>query len=65
MGAASRWAVRRPWIAVAIWLAMALLIGGLAARFGGSYNDSFELPDTESAAAQENCSAGSPASRTL
>ncbi len=53
MGALSRWAVRRPWSAVAVWLLMAVLIGGLAARFGGSYNDSFELPDTESASAQE------------
>ena len=53
MGAVSRWAVRRPWSAVVAWLVMAVLIGGLAARFGGSYNDSFELPDTESAAAQE------------
>ena len=53
MGAVSRWAVRRPWSAVAVWLVMAVLIGGLAARFGGSYNDSFELPDTESASAQK------------
>ena len=53
VGAVSRWAVRRPWSAVAAWLVMAVLIGGLAARFGGSYNDTFELPDTESAAAQE------------
>ena len=53
MGPVSRWAVRRPWSAVAVWLVMAVLIGGLAARFGGSYNDSFELPDTESASAQK------------
>ena len=53
MGALSRWAVRRPWSAVAVWLLMAVLIGGLAAKFGGSYNDSFELPDTESASAQK------------
>ena len=36
-----------------MWLLMAVLIGGLAAKFGGSYNDSFELPDTESASAQK------------
>ncbi len=53
MGAVSRWAVRRPWSAVAVWLVLAVVIGGLAARFGGSYNDSFELPDTESASAQK------------
>jgi putative drug exporter of the RND superfamily len=53
MGPLSRWAVRRPWSAVAVWLVIAVLIGGMAAKFGGSYNDSFELPDTESASAQE------------
>ena len=53
MGPVSRWAVRHPWSAVAVWLVMAVLIGGSAARFGGSYNDSFELPDTESASAQK------------
>ena len=53
MGPLSRWAVRRPWSAVAVWLVIAVLIGGMAAKFGGSYNDSFELPDTESASAQK------------
>ncbi len=53
MGGVSRWAVRRPWSALGVWLLMAVLVGGLAARFGGTYNDSFELPDTESAMAQE------------
>ena len=53
MGSLSRWAVRRPWAAIAAWLVMAIVIGGLAARFGGTYNDSFELPETESSAAQE------------
>jgi RND superfamily putative drug exporter len=32
---------------------MAVIIGFAGLRLGGSYNDSFELPDTESAAAQE------------
>ncbi len=53
MGPFSRWAVRRPWPALGVWLLMAVLIGIGAAKVGGSYNDSFELPDTESAAAQE------------
>ncbi len=48
MGPLSRWAVNRPWRALGVWLLMALTIGALAARFGGSYNDSFEPPDTES-----------------
>ena len=53
VGPLSRWAVNRPWRALGVWLLMAVMIGALAARFGGSYNDSFELPDTESASAQE------------
>ncbi len=53
MGGVSRWAVRRPWPALGVWLLMAVMIGALAARFGGTYNDSFELPDTESSAAQQ------------
>ncbi len=53
MGPLSRWAVNRPWRALAAWLLFAVTLGGLAAQFGGSYNDSFELPDTESAAAQD------------
>jgi RND superfamily putative drug exporter len=53
MGPVSRWAVRRPWPALTVWLLLAVLIGLGAAKAGGSYNDSFELPDTESAAAQQ------------
>ena len=53
MGPLSRWAVNRPWTALAAWVLLAVLIGFSGARWGGSYNDSFELPDTESAAAQE------------
>ncbi len=53
MGRLSRWAVRRPLWAIAVWVLMAAMIGGIAAMWGGTYNDSFELPDTESTAAQE------------
>ncbi len=53
VGPLSRWAVNRPWRALGVWLLMAVMIGFSGVRFGGSYNDSFELPDTESAAAQE------------
>ena len=53
MGPLSRWAVNRPWRALGVWLLMAVIIGVAGVRLGGSYNDSFELPDTESAAAQE------------
>ncbi len=53
MGPLSRWAVNRPWPALGVWVLLAVLIGVAGARLGGSYNDSFDLPDTESAAAQE------------
>ncbi len=53
MGALSRWAVHRPWAALGAWFVMAVLMGVSAATWGGTYNDSFELPDTESAAAQQ------------
>jgi RND superfamily putative drug exporter len=38
--------------ALATWLLMAVAIGFLGAKFGGDYNDNFELPDTESSTAQ-------------
>ena len=52
MGAISRWAVSRPKTAILTWLAMAASIIGLAYGVGGTYNDSFSLPDTESSTAQ-------------
>jgi putative drug exporter of the RND superfamily len=53
MGPLSRWAVRRPLIAIASWFLLLVVIGSMALRFGGELNDSFELPDTESTKAQE------------
>lgn len=49
----SAWAVRRPVVALIAWFAVLglLVIGGL--RFGGEFNDSFDLPDTESTTAFE------------
>lgn len=52
MGAVSRWAVNRPKTAIIVWLAMVLVVAGLAFGVGGRYNDSFSLPDTESSRAQ-------------
>lgn len=49
----SRWAVRRPVLALLSWVVFLLSIAALGARAGGDFNDSFELPDTESAAAQQ------------
>lgn len=52
MGVISRWAVNHPKSAIAAWVLMAFMIIGLAASFGGTYNNSFTLPDTESSQAQ-------------
>lgn len=53
MGPISRWAVHKPKSAILAWLIMAAAIFALAATAGGTYNNSFSLPDTESATAQE------------
>ena len=53
MGPLSRWAVNKPIPALISWLAVLVAVGILGFGFGGEYNDSFELPDTESATAQE------------
>ena len=53
MGALSRWAVRKPVLALVAWfIAMAGVIG-IGTQFGGEFNDSFSLPDTESTTATE------------
>jgi len=48
MGALSRWAVRRPVIALISWFVALVAVVGLGINVGGELNDSFELPDTES-----------------
>jgi RND superfamily putative drug exporter len=48
----SSWAVRRPVVALISWLAVLIAVVGLGIGVGGNLNDSFELPDTESTAAQ-------------
>ncbi|HEY5185144.1 MAG TPA: MMPL family transporter [Actinomycetes bacterium] len=53
MGPVSRWSVRHPWRAIGAWALLVALVIVLAGQFGGSYNDSFSLPDTESATAQQ------------
>ncbi|MDA8436303.1 MAG: MMPL family transporter [Actinomycetales bacterium] len=53
MGGLSRWAVRKPWWAIGAFVLMAMVIGVLGRQFGGTLNDSFSLPDTESLKAQE------------
>jgi len=52
MGPVSRWAVNHPKSGIVAWLVLAIAVFGVAAGFGGTYNDSFSLPDTESTQAQ-------------
>lgn len=53
MGKISRWAVLNPVKAIGAWLVMAIAAGALAVSAGGTYNNTFDLPDTESTTAQE------------
>ncbi len=53
MGAISRWAVRSPLKAIGAWILMVVVAGGAAANFGGVYNNTFDLPATESTTAQK------------
>lgn len=53
MGPISRWAVRRPWWAILSWVILLVVIFGSASKFAGTYNDSFNLPDSESTTAQQ------------
>lgn len=49
----SAWAVRRPVLALVAWLLTLLALVGLGVGLGGQYNDSFDLPDTESKVATD------------
>ena len=49
----SAWAVRRPVTALIAWVVALLACLGLGLGLGGSFNDSFELPDTESTRATD------------
>ena len=53
MGRVSQWAVGRPWWALFGWVGIMVVIGVLGARFGGDYNDNFQLPESESTTAQD------------
>jgi len=49
----SAWAVRRPVLALIAWVLALIGIAGLGLGLGGAYNDSFDLPDTESKVATD------------
>ena len=58
----TRLAVRRPKAALLAFVLLLAVAAGLAATAGGSYDDSFSLPDTESSRAQEVLEAEFPQS---
>lgn len=53
MGFLSRWAIRRPVVAIISWFVTVIVAVGIGTQLGGDLNDSFELPGTESTTAQE------------
>ena len=53
MGSLSAWAIRKPLIALLIWVLATAGVAVLATTYKGDFNDSFSLPNTQSALAQE------------
>ena len=49
----SAWAVRRPVLALISWFVALVALLGLGTQLGGEFNDSFDLPDTESKVATD------------
>lgn len=52
MGPLSAWAIRRPIVALLTWVIAIVLAGFFAFTLDGKFNDSFSLPNTQSALAQ-------------
>ena len=52
MGSISQWAIRRPLVTLLVWLLAVIGVGALALVAQGQFNDSFSLPNTQSALAQ-------------
>ncbi|MEX1210160.1 MAG: MMPL family transporter, partial [Candidatus Nanopelagicales bacterium] len=52
MGPLSAWAIRRPIVALLTWVVAIVLAGFFAFTLDGKFNDSFSLPNTQSALAQ-------------
>ena len=60
----SMWAVNKPKRALLGFVLLIFALGFSAAQFGGEFNDSFELPDTESETATELLSETAAASES-
>ncbi|MFM7212214.1 MAG: hypothetical protein ACKOYQ_09490, partial [Actinomycetota bacterium] len=52
MGPLSAWAIRRPILALLVWVIAIGAAGFFAITLDGKFNDSFSLPNTQSALAQ-------------
>ena len=52
MGRLSAWAIRRPLATILVWVLVVIAVGFLATALKGTFNDSFSLPNTQSALAQ-------------
>ena len=61
MGRISAWAIRRPIVTIVAWVVLVVLVGVAAMAFKGNFNDSFSLPNTQSALAQNFLEEVSPA----
>jgi len=53
MGPLSAWAIRKPVVALLAWLVAVVVVGFGAVTLDGKFNDSFSLPNTQSALAQD------------
>src|SRR3954452_11822380 len=51
MKALARWCFRHRFDVLAVWVVALLVLGGLSAKAGSGYTDSFSLPGTESTTA--------------
>src|SRR4029078_10746473 len=51
MRALARWCFTHKFVVLAVWIAALVVLGGLNARAGSGYTDSFSLPGTESTTA--------------
>src|SRR3954470_17944266 len=51
MKALARWCFTHKFVVLAIWIAALVVLGGLTAKAGSGYTDSFSLPGTESTTA--------------
>src|SRR5215212_11273050 len=51
MRALARWCFTHKFVVLAVWIAALVVLGGLNAKAGSGYTDSFSLPGTESTTA--------------